>query len=444
METQNLPVPVTPPALYLEDYADRLRPGAASSVLLWIIGAFVLIFLAWAGLTSLDRVVRGTGRVIPASELQTVSNLEGGIVERIFVRPGQKVKARDPLIRLDPLQMGADYEKSRVAFDALEARIARLQGEMTGKPPAWSAELERRSADLVDAERALHTSRMIDLDSLLAGARARIAQAERATAEARAAAAARRSARDAARSELGMIRPLVEKGIEPRLTQIQTESRLAMAGSEVVAAEAGISRAQSAVVEARSAFDQMNGEWRSRAAQELATARAEYAAQRRTLPALADRYNRTIVRAPLDGTVNRVLATTRGGTVRPGDPLVEIVPSDDSLIIEAKVKPADIAAIRIDQEATVKITAYDYAVYGGLKGRVISISPDAVVDPRTGESHYEVRVRTDSQALVDRAGKKLPLGAGMVAEVDILGGKRSIMHYILTPISRLRDTALRE
>ena len=444
MNMQNLPVPAPPPTLYLEDYADRLRPGAASSVLLWIIGAFVLIFLAWAGLTSLDRVVRGTGRVIPASELQTVSNLEGGIVERIFVRPGQKVKARDPLIRLDPMQMGAEYEKSRVAFDALEARIARLQGEMAGKPPVWPAELERRSAELVDAEKALHESRMVDLDSLLAGARARTEQADRGTAEARAAAAARRSARNAARSELAMIRPLVAKGIEPRLTQVQTESRLAMAISEVAAAEAGVARAQSAVVEARSAFDQMNGEWRSRAAQELATARADYAGQRRALPALADRYNRTIVRAPLDGTVNRVLATTLGGSVRPGDPLVEIVPSDDSLIIEAKVKPADIAAVRIDQDATVKITAYDYAVYGGLPGKVISISPDAVPDPRTGESFYEVRVRTDSQSMVDRNGKKLPLGAGMVAEVDILGGKRSVMHYILTPITRIKDSALRE
>jgi adhesin transport system membrane fusion protein len=228
------------------------------------------------------------------------------------------------------------------------------------------------------------------------------------------------------------------------LTLIQTENAAAVADSEATAAGAAIARARSAAVEARANYAQARQNWRSRAAEELATARGEYAQRRTAMPALADKVTRTVVRAPLAGRVNRVMVTTVGGTVAPGAPLVEIVPSEDGLLIDARVNPRDIAAIRMGQPSKVELTAYDPAVYGSLPGRVVSISPDSVLDQRTNEAYYLVRVRTSRESLNGRGGSALPIGPGMVATVSLLGDKRSVLSYILTPFTRLRDQALRD
>ncbi|HEY0085136.1 MAG TPA: HlyD family efflux transporter periplasmic adaptor subunit, partial [Allosphingosinicella sp.] len=205
-----------------------------------------------------------------------------------------------------------------------------------------------------------------------------------------------------------------------------------------------ISRARAAVAEARSSLATQMQDWRAQAANELSAAQAELAARRKTIPALAERMERTVVRAPLPGRVNRVLVTTVGGTVAPGAPLVEIVPSEESLLVEVRVRPQDIAFVRMGQKAKVSITAYDPSVYGSLNGEVIAISPDAVLEERTGETFYTVRVRTASNALKDRLGTALPIGPGMVADVSLLGDKRTILQYLLTPITRLSETAFRE
>ena len=187
----------------------------------------------------------------------------------------------------------------------------------------------------------------------------------------------------------------------------------------------------------------MQQEWRSTAANELATAQAERSSRLRALPALADRAERTVLRAPLSGRINRVLVSTRGGSIRAGEPVVEIVPSDESLLIEARVTRGH--RLRPPRpDARVAITAYDRSVYGVLEGRVVGISPDAVLEERTGETFYIVRVRTDQNALLDKDGRRMPIGPGMVAEVDMLGDQRTILQYILSPITKLGETAFRE
>ncbi|WP_129791487.1 HlyD family type I secretion periplasmic adaptor subunit [Sphingosinicella sp. CPCC 101087] len=429
---------------HIEDLTDRIKPRTASSVLLWVVTGFVLIFFIWAYFAEIERTVRGMGRVIPSSQLQVVSNLEGGIVEAILVRQGQLVRAGDPLIRLDETQTGADFGSGEATLSALAAKIARLQAEVAGSSPAYPAASNPVLAEQIAIEQSLHTSRMADLASLSAAAQARIAQAERAVAEAEATYHARVAARDSRQAEVRILRPLVERGIEPRLSLAQAESAAAVAASEAEAAAASIARARASVVEARSSFAQLRQEWRAQAANELASAQAERAARRRALPALAERVERTVVRAPLAGLVNRVLVTTRGGTVAPGAPLVEIVPSEENLLIEARVLPQDIAFVSLDQPAKVAITAYDRAVYGTLDGRVIAISPDAVTEERTGETFYLVRVRTAANALLDPRGQPMPIGPGMVAEVDLLGDTRTVLQYILSPITKLSETALRE
>ena len=429
---------------HLEDLTDRIKPRTASNLLLWFVVGFVVLFVIWAAFAELERTVRGMGRVIPSSQLQIVSNMEGGVVQDILIRPGQQVDEGDPLIRLDPTQMGSEFGSGEATVSALTVKIARLQAEVQGRSPAYPAAADAATADQIRIEQALHASRMADLSSLTSAAAARAAQAERSVAEAQAAYQARVTARDSRLSEVRILRPLVERGIEPRLSLAQAESAAAIAASEAQPAAEAIARARASVSEARSALAQIRQEWRAQAANELATAQAELAARRRAMPALAERVDRTVIRAPLAGRINRVLVTTRGGTARPGEPLVEIVPSDERLLIEARVRPDDIAFVSLDQEARVAITAYDRSVYGALDGRVVAISPDAVTEERTGETFYLVRVRTDENALEDQAGRRLPIGPGMVAEVNILGDTRTVLQYILSPITKLSESAFRE
>jgi adhesin transport system membrane fusion protein len=432
------------PETHIEDLADRIRPRAASNVLLWAVTGFVLIFIIWATFAELDRTVRGPGRVIASSHLQTLSNLEGGVVEAILVATGQQVKAGQELIRLDQTQTGAELGSGESAYASLLAKTARLQAEIEGRQPVYPSAANPAVAAQIGIEQALHASRMAELSSLVNAGQARIVQAGRAVAEAEAAYQARISARDARQAEARLIRPLVERGIEPRLSLIQAESAAAVASSEAAAAAASVSRAQSAVAEARSTLAQQRQDWRALAANELATAQAEMAARRSTLPALAARVARTSVRSPLPGRINRVLVTTVGAAVSPGAPLVEIVPSEESLLIETLISPQNIAFVRMGQKARVNITAYDSSVYGSLDGHVVAISPDAVLNEQSGQSFYTVQVRTSKNALRGRDGRPLPIGTGMTADVSLLGDKRTVMEYILSPISKLKNTALRE
>jgi membrane fusion protein, adhesin transport system len=429
---------------HLEDLTTKIKPRAASNMLLWLIVAFVVAFFLWAGLTELDRTVRGQGRVVPSSQLQVVSNLEGGVVQDILVHAGQQVRAGDELIRLDRTATGAEYGSGEATLSALTIKIARLEAEVGGREPVYPAVNDPALADQIRIEQSLHAARMADLSALTGAGTARISQAERAVAEAEASYQSRASAYQQRRSEARLIRPLVERGIEPRLSLIQAESAADIAQSDMQAASAVIARGRAGIAEARSAVAQARQEWRAQAGTDLATAQAEYSARRRALPALADRAQRTVLRAPLAGRINRVLVTTRGGSIRPGEPVVEIVPSNESLLIEAQVRPADIAFVRIGQAARVAITAYDRSLYGVLEGSVVTISPDATLNERTGESYYTVKVRTNMNFLRDRNGTAMPIGVGMTAEVDLLGDKRTILQYILSPIARLGETALRE
>lgn len=429
---------------HLEDLADTIKPRSASNLLLWTIVAFFVIALIWASFTKLDRTVHGSGRVVPTAQLQVVSNLEGGIVREILAKPGQIVAAGAALIRLDTTATGAELNSSQIAYEALRAKVNRLEAEIAGRPPDFPRSDNAALNDQIAIERSLYTSRQADLASLTAAGNARQLQAERAVAEADANLAAGRAARDGAEQQAEMLRPLVANGIEPRLSLVQADRQAAVARSQVVQSTAALARARASVAEARAALNQQRQEWRAKAADELAAAQAEMASKREALPALADRVDRTTVRAPLAGKVNRVLPTTVGGTVRAGEPLVEIVPADSGLTIEVMVRPEDIAFIRMGQRALVKLTAYDYAVYGGLEGKVVGISPDAIINERENTSHYLVRVRTQEPSLRSPAGRLLPVGPGMMADVNLLGDKRSVMSYLLTPITRLQEDAFRE
>ncbi len=428
---------------YADMVVERLAPRRAANWMLWTILAFFLIFLIWAALFELDRTVRAVGRVVPNAQLQTVSNLEGGIISEILVRPGQTVAAGHVLVKLDQTQSGAEFGSNRIAVAALEARVARLTAEAQGTAPDWSR-ASFGPTDLVAAERSLYASRIAEYGSLGQQGGARVVQARQAVAEAQSLLAARQAAADAAASEYRMIRPLVERGIEPQMSLVRAQSAASSAASEVAAARSNVARAQAAVIEASAGTRQLQQDWRARSGLDLTTARADLAARRQTAPAIADRMTRTAVAAPMAGRVNRILLNTIGGSVPPGAPIVEIVPSRNELVVEAQVDPKDISAIFMDQPARISITAYDTAVYGTLDGSVITISPDSTQDQRTGLSFYTVRVKTKVTALRDRNGKALPISPGMVADVSLLGEKRSVLSYILSPLTKVSQQAMRE
>jgi membrane fusion protein, adhesin transport system len=412
-----------------ETFIDRLKPSVAANILLLSIAAFVMAFGLWAAFAELDQVTRGTGRVIPSKQLQIVQNLEGGIVREIAVSQGQSVKKGDVLLRMDSTQLGADFARGQAGYNALVAKITRLQAESSFGAPSFPGALAQAAPDIVSAEMTLFSARQSELAANLSVAQSHLQQAQ---VQAQAAA---QSARLAAQ-EVTMISPLVEKGIEPRIELMRAQGRAQETASQVQAANSAVNQATSEVQAVRERH-------RSRAVEELAAAKGQLSGMGGELPALQDRVTRTDVKAPITGTVNRVLVATVGGVVRPGEPLVEIVPKDDSLVVEAQIKPADVAFLSQGQSALVKITAFNFATYGGLEGVLEYISPDAVKDDRTGETHYLVRVRTKSSVLQTKQGPR-PITAGMIAEVDVMNGKRSVLDYLLSPMRNVSNKALQE
>ncbi|MBN2971548.1 HlyD family type I secretion periplasmic adaptor subunit [Roseomonas aeriglobus] len=436
---------IAAPEHHIEDMATRIKPRTASNMLLWGIVAFFVIAVLWATLFTVDRTVHAAGRVVPGSRMQVVANLEGGIVSQILVKTGDMVKKGQPLIRLDRTLIGSELGAGESQANALAAKIARLEGQIQGHSPRYPSPAGNPNlAQQIEVEKALYASSMADLASASSAANARIVQSQRAVAEAQSSLEARRSARDAYQQQLTLIRPLVDRGIEPRMTLVQLENNLNISSADVATAQAAVARAQAGVAEAQSALSQIRQDWRTKAATELTAAQAEFAARRTALPGLADRARRTTIVAPMDGRINRVAVSTVGGVIAPGAPVVELVPSNDTLVVEAMVNPKDIASIRIGQPARLNISAYESAVYGAMDGSVITISPDATLDERTGESHYTVKVEAKAGSLKDKDGRALPIGPGMTVDVNLLGDKRSIMSYLFTPITRLSERALRE
>lgn len=421
------------------DEGDEFKARRSANLMLWMIAGFFVLAVAWASLTKIDRSVRAMGRVVPSSKLQVVSNLEGGVIEQILVRPGQTVRKGDILVRLSPTLTTAAFGSGTAEVEALQTKIARLNAEVRGQSPNYGA----APGGQVEVERSLHAARSAELAGITSVGSARAEQARRLVVEAQSTLAARRSTLTTAERELAMLRPLAEKLIVPKIDLIKAENAAQVARNEVDAAEAALARAGSAVAEARAQAAQQRSDWMTRSGIELSQAQAELSSKQQQLPALSDRVDRTVIRAPMSGKVNRVLVTTVGGSVSAGVPIAEIVPSEQTLYIEAMVRPQDIANVRLGQKARVEITAYNSSIFGTLDGRVTSISPDAVVNEKTGESFYTVEVQTLA-TLRDQSGRPLAIGPGMIANASLLGEKRSIMSYLFTPITRLSETAFHE
>jgi len=368
---------------------------------LWLLIAALAAAGWWADQAILDVVTRGNGQVIPSSHSQVIQSLEGGILAELKVREGDVVEKNQILLRIDDTRFEATFREGEARQQALRAAIARLQAEADGRKPDFPAQLP---ATLIQGQERLYRSRKRAVDEAIAADRRSLQLAEQ---------------------ELSMTAPLVKDGIVSEV--------------EVLRLRRQVNELQGKIQERRNRF-------RADSRGKLADKQAELSGVLQMNTARADQVQRAVVRSPMRGTVKNIRLTTIGGVIQPGMRILEIVPLEDRLLVEARIKPRDVAFLRPGLPVTVKITAYDYSIYGGLDGTLEQISADTFTDEaRTGAtSYYKVRVRTRESHLRGKNGEFLPIIPGMTASVEVLTGHKSVLDYILKPILKTRNTALRE
>ena len=401
----------------------------------------LVILLVWSAFARVDEVTIGNGKVIPSKQLQVVQSLDGGVVSEILVKEGEEVEPGQLLLKIDETRANSGVRENAAQTFSLQAKVARLRALAEGSPfdPPEPSASDPEQQSVVDEERRLYESRLSEYNALVSISQQQLAQREQELTEARARRDTAARNLDLSQEELNKTRPLLSSGAVSEVDVMRLERDVAKARGDLEQSTAQIARVQAAINEAQRKIQETELSFRNDARKDLADTLGRLNAMTEGAVALVDRVDKSQVKSPVKGRVQRLLVNTIGGVVEPGKPIVEIVPLDDKLVLEARVSPKDIAFIAPGQEANVKLTAYDSSTYGSLEARVDNISPDTVVDER-GNAYYIVRVHTLKPTL----GHNLPIIPGMTAEVDILTGKRTVLSYLLQPITRMRDRALRE
>jgi len=410
--------------------------------ILWFAAIFFVIALFWARFAVLDEITRGEGKVIPSSDIQQIQNLEGGIVEKIFVRPGQVVEKGEILMRIDDTQFSSSFNESLVKFYSLQARAARLQAESEGTSPVFSEELKQKQPKIVQDELELYETRKTEiairrkiLEDEVQQKRQELTETERKQEQLK-------SSFELVQKELELTRPLAANGAVSEVELLRLERTVNDLLGELEGNKLTIPRLQSLIDSAIKRVDETNINFQVEAKEQLNAVNSELAGISESSEALEDRVLRTDLRSPVRGTVSRINVNTIGGIVQPGAEVMTIVPLDDTLLIEAEIHPKDIGFLRPDLNAIVKLTAYDFSIYGGLSAKVEFISPNTILNEKK-ENVYLIRLRTDKNYL-EKNNRKFHIITGMRATVDILTGKKTVLDYLLKPILKTKQVALTE
>lgn len=407
--------------------------------LLYAAALTLAALLGWAAIAEVDEVTRGEARVVPSSQLQVVQSVDGGVVDALPVREGQVVESGELLLRVDPTRFVSSMLESRAGLLALQVRAARLQALTLGEAFVVTDEVARAAPDIVEHERRLYESRRAELAAQISIARDQLNQRRQEINEARARQAQASTGFELVRRELDTTRPLVASGAVSEVEVLRLERELARLRGERDQAAAQIARVQAAIDEATSKLEEVELNSRNQMRNELSETLGRLASLSEGARSLEDKVRHAEIRSPVRGTVKRLLVNTPGAVVQAGQSVVEIVPLDDALILEARIKPQDIAFLRPGQEAVVKFTAYDFAIYGGMTADVEHISADTVTDEH-GNAAYLVRLRTREAG----ANRDMPIIPGMLAQVDVLTGKKTVLSYLLKPVLRAKANALAE
>jgi adhesin transport system membrane fusion protein len=402
--------------------AQSPRGGRA---IIWVVLALVVLFTVWAYYSEIEQVTRGDGKVVPSTQIQVVQNFEGGILSEIMIDVGELVKKDQLLLRIDETRFSSSFKQNRVKALLFKAKAARLMAEANGSDFEVPQEVIDEKPKIGVREKELFESRKNEFDSSMQILQQQIRQREHENKELSSKLEELTRTYALLNKELELTRPLVEQGAVSAVEVLHLERQASMMQGEIETINQTIPKAESRLQEAQ-----------------LELRENQLVFFNTSAIALEDRLRRTNVLSPVAGTINRILVNTVGGVIQPGMDLVEIVPLEDTLVIEARVKPSDIGFLRPDQEAKVKFTAYDFTIYGGLDAKLEHISADSITDEQ-GNSFYSVRLRTTKNYIGPELNP-LPIIPGMVASVDILTGKKTILSYLLKPVLRAKYMALRE
>jgi adhesin transport system membrane fusion protein len=422
---------------------DPMRgPKEAALRMLYVVaGAFAVLFI-WAAFATLAVSSRGAGQVVPSSQVKLIQNLEGGILEALRVREGEQVKKDQVMAQINDTSLAAQYREDQATYHGMLAMVDRLRAEIDEKPLAFSSELEGEPfADLRRQEESLYLSRKAEIASAQSALTQQVRQAERKEAELRETIPHLDASVKTTQEQLDIVRPQVQRGLISQIDQLKLDRELSDVRAKSASARAELDRARNQQTETRARLEENRQKFRGEALAQLNQLQAKLNGMNEQLNAQQERVGRRDVRSPVNGIVKKIHITTVGGVIKPGETIMEIVPLEDDLVIEARFQPSDIGFLAPGQEAVVRITAYDYSVFGSFKGRVERISADTVKDER-GNPFYVVTVRADNPLEQDR--RDTPILPGMVAEVDVITGDRTILAYIFKPFFKLQERALRE
>ena len=390
------------------------------------------VFILWAMLAQVDEVTAGQGKVIPTSKVQLIQASEPATVSELLVRSGQRVRRGQLLARLDDTQNASQLGQIEAETQSLQERSNRLQSEGSGT-----------AGGLVGDEAALSQVRRQALGSRVSAFRSSAEQRRREAAEAYATISSLQSSLALAQKSVGMIEPLAAKNIVPQTELITARREVVDLQGRIAAAREQASRANAAVSEALSQASEAQFTFRQDALNERSQINAKIAVNEESLRGARGKLAKNELRSPVDGVINDVQVTTIGGFVQAGEKVMEVVPMGDKLLVETRVKPSDIAFIKVGDKALVKVTAYDFSTYGGLDGRVVQVSADSIYDEVERQAYFNVIVETDRSFLV-AAGRRLPITPGMITDTQIITGRKSILSYLLKPVLKARSDALRE
>ncbi len=445
--------PEAPPSLgsrIVENVVGRLESmsrrwggkNTTPTLLLFSILIFFIVMIVWASLAELDHVVRGQGKVITPKQTQLVQSLEGGIIERIFVREGDVVPQGAILVSLDPTQAKSLYGEAKKEERSLMVRVERLRAEKDQRDPVFSFELLRDDSTLIDAEQAqlLERQEALQAETQLLNAQVDQRAEERYQAQTELSRAEREY--ELAEREYQLIKELVERSLESRLSLIAADRDRNEAIAKLNTAKVAVKRSDAVLAEANYRLTQARMNFISEVGNELTANLARLSEVRERLGGLADRLNRTQLVSPLDAVVNKIHVRTQGGVVQPGEPILELTPVDGNIELEATIQQKDIAFVYVDQKVSVKLTAFDFSRFSDVDGVVSFISPDAQ-QADDGSEFFQVRIRLNN-SYVTGGGKKYPITPGMAANVDMVVAKRTVMEYLLEPVFKLRGRAFRE
>jgi len=405
--------------------------------------AAVALFIVWANVAHLDEVAIAEGEVVPEGKVKVIQHLEGGVIRDIYVTEGQEVKEGAPLLQLDLSAVSMNREELQVRLDGLALQAARLRAELSGAAQVVFPEVEAaRQPTLMRAEQrnfdARRQASRSNMTVLQDQARQKMLEVQELETRQRALAGSLRLARQ----RLAMSTDLMKSGLTAKMEHVQLESQVEDLEGQIESVRAGIPRAQAAATEAKSRIELEQANLVRATQSELAEAELNIARTTELLTQASDQQQRTQITSPTDGIVKNLKANTIGGVIRPGDPIMEIVPLHERLLIEAKLSPMDRGYVQAGQAATVKLSAYDYVVYGGLEGVVSLVAPDTTIGPEN-QPFYRVLVTTGKAYLGDEADKRT-ITPGMVASVEIHTGDRTVMQYLIKPVMKLKHEAFRE